>query len=393
MLFWLTADLDTLAPRTAAAVLLSFLLTLLLGRCWIARLAGRLREPIKGDSPRLCQLHRSKEATPTMGGLFIVAAIIGVVLLLADTARPFVMLALGVAVSLAALGAVDDLAKIRGTGNGLSARSKLLVQLAIAAIAAVVLHSIHAQRPDGLVLAAPGLAWQIPLGAWFIPLAIAVIVGSANAVNLTDGLDGLAGGCLLLAGGALGAVVYACSHPEWAWYLGLPCVAAATELVIVAAALVGAILGFLWFNCHPARVFMGDTGSLALGGLLAMLALAVRQELLLAIIGGVFVVEAASVIVQVGYFKWRRRRVFLCAPLHHHFQFQGWPETRIVTRFWIAAALCAALGLTLVGLNASGGTAGLSGGTAGLSSSAGSTVGQPRTTLQASADEVSHVRR
>jgi phospho-N-acetylmuramoyl-pentapeptide-transferase len=375
MLSWLTANLETLASRTAAAVVLSFLLMLLLGRRGIAWLADRFREPIKGDSARLCQLHRTKEATPTMGGLFIVAAMISVVVLLADPTNAFVMLALGVTVSLSVLGAFDDLAKIRRPGNGLRARTKLWIQLAIAGVAAVLLYSIHAQRPDGLLLAVPGLAWQIPLGVSFIPLAVVVIVGSANAVNLSDGLDGLAGGCLLVAGGAMGAVVYACAHAGWAPYLGLFPVGDAAEMVVVAGAMVGAVLGFLWFNCHPAQVFMGDTGSLALGGLLAMLALAVRQELLLAIIGGVFVAEALSVVLQVGYYKWRRRRIFLCAPLHHHYQFRGWPETRVVTRFWIAGVLCAALGLALVG------------------SGTRFTSGETRTALQVPAAEVPHVRR
>ena len=189
------------------------------------------------------------------------------------------------------------------------------------------------------------------LGLWFIPLAVIVIVGSSNAVNLTDGLDGLAGGCLIFAAAAMGMVAYASGHAELAEYLHVARIPGAGEMTVLAGGMIGGLLGFLWFNCHPAQVFMGDTGSLPLGGLLGLLAVVTRQELLLLLVGGVFVAEAASVILQVGYYKWRRRRIFLCAPLHHHFQFQGWPETRIVVRFWIASALCAILGLATLKLN------------------------------------------
>ena len=181
-------------------------------------------------------------------------------------------------------------------------------------------------------------------------LATVVMVASSNAVNLADGLDGLAGGCLIFATAAMALVAYGSGHAEWAAYLGLARIPGSGEMTVLAAAMIGALLGFLWFNCHPAQVFMGDTGSLPLGGLLGLLAVVARQELLLVVVAGVFVVEAASVIVQVGWYRWRRRRVLLCAPLHHHFQFLGWPETRIVTRFWIASALCAGLGLAILKL-------------------------------------------
>jgi len=188
----------------------------------------------------------------------------------------------------------------------------------------------------------------LQLGWLFIPLATFVIVGSSNAVNLADGLDGLAGGCLVCAGSAMGLVVFACGSPEWSASLNIPYIDGASEMLVVAAAMIGALLGFLWFNCFPASVFMGDTGALPLGGLLGLLAVIARQELLLVAIGGVFVVETASVIAQVAYFRWRGRRIFLCAPLHHHFQLKGWPENKIVTRFWIAGALCAIVGLSAV---------------------------------------------
>src|SRR5207237_6995719 len=191
------------------------------------------------------------------------------------------------------------------------------------------------------------------LGWLFVPLATLVVVGSSNAVNLADGLDGLAGGCLLSATGALGIVAYASGHAEWAAYLGLPHLAGAGELVVVAGGLIGGILGFLWFNCHPAQVFMGNTGSLALGGVLGLIAVIVRQELLLAVIGGVFVIETLSVILQISVHRWAGRRIFRCAPLHHHFQLLGWPESKIVVRFWIASVLFTVLGLATLKVNSS----------------------------------------
>jgi phospho-N-acetylmuramoyl-pentapeptide-transferase len=186
----------------------------------------------------------------------------------------------------------------------------------------------------------------------FVPLALAAIVGASNAVNLADGLDGLAGGCMILATAAMALVTYASGHLEWAQYLGIAHVSGAGEMIVMAGGMLGGTLGFLWFNCHPASVFMGDTGSLSLGGLLGLLAVIARQELLLVIVGGVFVVEALSVIAQVCSFRWRKKRIFLCAPLHHHWQLKGWAEDKIVVRFWIAAALCAIAGLASLKLHA-----------------------------------------
>ena len=250
-----------------------------------------------------------------------------------------------------ALGLVDDLLKIRGGTRGLRPRAKLCGQLVIASIAAAMIYCQQAAIPNQSPLRLDLAGASLRLGVWFIPLAIVVIVGASNAVNLADGLDGLAGGCLLFALAAMGVADYLAGCAGLAASLGLPHVAGAEEMAILAAAVIGTLLGFLWFNCHPAQVFMGDTGSLPLGALLGLLAVVARQEALLAVVGGVFVAEAASVILQVGYYKWRKRRIFRCAPLHHHFQFLGWPENRIVTRFWIASALCAFLGLGLVSLS------------------------------------------
>ncbi len=345
------AGLGKITARAALAALLSFLLAVLLGPRSIAWLAKRFREPIKSDSPEIRRLHEGKNATPTMGGLFIIAGLAGSVLIAGDLSNRYLLIGLAIAAGLALLGAVDDLVKLRSQRPGISARGKLAGQLLIAAVAAIVLYFDHASLPEGLALPPPWNLSPASLGICFIPLAIVVMVGSSNAVNLTDGLDGLAGGCMLFAAAAMTLVVYAAGHAQWAAYLNVPHVAGCGELAVLAAAMIGAVVGFLWFNCHPAQVFMGDTGSLPLGGLLGYMAVVARQELMLVVIGGVFVAEAASVILQVGWFKWRRRRILLCAPLHHHFQFRGWPESKIVVRFWIAAALCALLGAACLRIN------------------------------------------
>ena len=345
------AAFQKITLRAALAALMSFLLATLLGP-WIIRwLKARFREPIKSDSVLLCELHQDKAATPTMGGLFLVAGLMAGVMLFGDLGNRFVQVALLVTLGLGAVGVLDDLVKLRGDSNGISASAKLLGQTLVATAAAWLLYREQAAMPGGLAISVPMSGTSLALGLGFIPLAVLVIVGFSNAVNLTDGLDGLAGGCFLSAALGMTVLAYASGHAEWAEYLNLPHIPGAGELTVLAGGLLGGVLGFLWFNCHPAQVFMGDTGSLPLGGLLGLLAVVTRQELLLLLIGGVFVAEAASVLLQVGYFKWRRRRIFLCAPLHHHFQFQGWPETRIVVRFWIASALCVLLGLATLKWN------------------------------------------
>ncbi len=344
--------LDKITLRAWLAALASFVLAVVCGPRWIAWLKGRFREPIKCASAEVSRLHQPKQATPTMGGIFIVGGLVASTLAFADWTNPFVGIAMLLAVSLATLGAYDDLVKLRTAARGLSPRAKLLAQSTIALVVAVLVYRSHAQSPHALELVLPLFGTPIELGRLFIPLAVVVIVGASNAVNLADGLDGLAGGCLICATPAVALVAYACGHAGWANYLGIPHLAGAGEMVVVAAGMVGGLLGFLWFNCHPASVFMGDTGSLPLGGLLGLLAVISRQELLLLAIGGVFVAEATSVIVQVAWFRWEKKRIFLCAPLHHHFQLKGWPEDKIVVRFWIAAALCAILGLAGLKLHA-----------------------------------------
>ncbi|MEX2114487.1 MAG: phospho-N-acetylmuramoyl-pentapeptide-transferase [Pirellulales bacterium] len=341
-------DPDALAKitsRAGLAALASFVLAMLCGPRWIAWLQARYREPIKSASPDVARLHQQKNATPTMGGLFIVAGITLAAVVFADWSNCYVPVVVAAVLALAALGAVDDLVKLRTSARGITARVKFAAQVVIACIAATLIHRLHADVGGGLDFRVPWTIHSVSLGAWFIPLATLIIVGSSNAVNLTDGLDGLAGGCLVCATGALGIVTYASGHVGWAHYLNIPYIPEAGEATVLAAATLGGLLAFLWFNCHPASVFMGDTGSLPLGGLLGLLAVIARLELLLVAIGGVFVAEAASVIVQVAWFRCTGRRVFRCAPVHHHFQLQGWPEDKIVVRFWIAGALCAVVGL------------------------------------------------
>ena len=338
--------LGKITPRAGLAALVSFALAIACGPRLIAWLRARYREPIKSASADIVRLHQAKASTPTMGGIFIVGGIVGATMVLGDWSNPYLPIATLLVVALAVLGAHDDLIKLTTSRRGLPARMKLLAQTAIALTAAVMIYRLHDRFDGPLELAVPFAAHTVELGWLFVPLATLVIVGSTNAVNLADGLDGLAGGCLVSATGAVAVVVYASGHAAWAAYLGIPHVPGAGEMLVVAAAMLGGLLGFLWFNCHPASVFMGDTGSLPLGGLLGLLAVIARQELLLLVIGGVFVVEAGSVIAQVAYYRWTNRRIFLCAPVHHHFQLKGWPEHKIVVRFWIAGALCAIVGLS-----------------------------------------------
>jgi phospho-N-acetylmuramoyl-pentapeptide-transferase len=278
-----------------------------------------------------------------MGGLFVVAAILVTLSSLGNWSSGLLAAVAMLLLGMTVVGACDDIAKMR-RGRGLRVLPKLVAQLIVSVAAVSAVYLAQRDVPGSLAFLLPGMS-PVSLGWWFIPVGTFVVVGSSNAVNLTDGLDGLAGGCLALAIAAIGVVTCVAADANLAARLGVVYVPGAKNALVVAGAALGALLGFLWYNRHPARVFLGDTGSLPLGGLLGLLAVIARQELLLVVVAGVFVAEAVSVILQVSYYKWRRRRIFLCAPLHHHFQFLGWPETRIVRRFWIAAALCAVAGL------------------------------------------------
>lgn len=330
-----------LTARIALAAMISFVTAVLLGPHAIHWLKHRFRERIDSASQKLNELHAGKRDTPTMGGLFIVMAIVVAAITCGDLMNRYLVQALVVVVGFGAIGAHDDWIKVSSQKRGLTARQKFSWQWAMALIVAAMLYTVQSEKPLGVDLVFPVGNLSFSLGIYFIIWAAFVMVGSSNGVNLTDGLDGLAAGCLICAGSAFAALTYLSGHRIMADYLSIAHMTGAGELGVLFGALVGAMLGFLWFNCHPAQVFMGDSGSLPTGALLGYGALVTRQEVLLLIIGGVFVIETASVILQVGYYKLTGRRILACSPLHNHFVLQGEPETRIVTRFWIGAALLA----------------------------------------------------
>ncbi|ROT98537.1 phospho-N-acetylmuramoyl-pentapeptide-transferase [Histidinibacterium lentulum] len=300
-------------------------------------------QPIRADGP---EGHFSKAGTPTMGGLLIVGALTTSTLLWARLDNPFVLMTLFVTLSFALIGFADDYAKVtKQSSAGVSGRVRLLLGFAIAALAGWWAAQYH---PEELTnqLAVPIFAdFLLNLGWLFVPFAVIVIVGAANAVNLTDGLDGLAIMPVMIAAGTFGVIAYAVGRIDFTEYLGVHYVPGTGEILIFAAGLIGGGLGFLWYNAPPAAVFMGDTGSLALGGALGAIAVATKHEIVLAIVGGLFVVEALSVIIQVLYFKRTGKRVFLMAPIHHHYEKKGWAEPQIVIRFWIISLILAMIGL------------------------------------------------
>lgn len=280
-----------------------------------------------------------------MGGLFIMAAVVISTLAWGDLTNRYVQIGLFIAVTFTLLGAADDWIKLNSPRNGLQAKQKLAVQVLLAMIASGWLYAEQYDKPHGLELMSPIGGYALALGGGFVLWSAFVLVGTSNGVNLTDGLDGLASGCAVFVGTAFVALTYLAGHAVLAEYLSIPYMPGCGELSIVIGALVGAILGFLWFNCYPAQVFMGDTGSLPIGALLALAALVTRQEILLVIIGGVFVIETLSVIAQIGWYRLTGVKLIACSPLHNHFLFQGQHEIKIVTRFWIGSALLAILGV------------------------------------------------
>jgi phospho-N-acetylmuramoyl-pentapeptide-transferase len=349
---WAALDaLRSITFRAALAGLLAFVVSLLVGKPIIAWLrSGRLAERSgKHPSEKINELHRGKHDTPTMGGLMLLLAVLLSTTLFARLDNLFIQAALFVMLGLGVIGLLDDyLKQVRENHRGLSKMQKLGAQvlvslppvLALFAWAPSFMGSAEGAN-SYMSLQVPLVDATLPLGVGFLLWSVLVIVSSSNAVNLTDGLDGLASGCALLAGLCFGLLAYLAGRVDSSAHLGLLFVPGAGELAVFCAALVGATLGFLWFNCFPAEVFMGDTGSLPLGGVIGLVAVCVRQELLLLLVGGVFVVEAGSVILQVLSFRTSGRRIFACAPLHHHFQFRGWPESKVTIRFWILAAILA----------------------------------------------------
>lgn len=343
-----SATVVEIAFRAALAMVGGWLLARWFGSYAIGWLRGRFGESIKGHSAELLRIQQHKRATPTMGGLFVVAAWLTGVAALADLGCPEMWLAAGLVLGLTGLGAVDDLIKLRTARHGLSARTKLAVQFIIAGVVAVGLDFLTHHTAGGSQLPrAPFSGGAIHLGGFYIPFVMLVLVASSNAVNLTDGLDGLAGGCLVCAFVAYGLIALIGGLLVWP-ISGGPLDLATAEVAVLAFAAAGTMIGFLRFNRHPARVFMGDTGSLPLGGLLGLLAVLTRRELLLPLIGGVFFVETLSVMAQVACFRTTGRRLLKCAPLHHHFQLRGWAESAIVKRFCFAAAICAMVGLAVI---------------------------------------------
>jgi phospho-N-acetylmuramoyl-pentapeptide-transferase len=351
--------------RTAVASLTALLLSLLLGPWMIERLRElQVKQYIREEGPKG---HHKKAGTPTMGGVLIVAAIVIPTLLWADLRSPFVLLALGATLAFGAIGFVDDYNKVvRRRNLGLTPRKKFAFQLLTCVFVGAVLIGLQSKGAYSTQLSVPFVKRLHPnlvidslLGHQFIwPLAfipfviflVFVIVGCSNAVNLTDGLDGLAIGCVLVSSSALTVLTYLSSHARFAEYLEIQRVPEAAELVIFCGSVVGASLGFLWYNAHPAEMFMGDVGSLALGGAIGTVAVIIKQEILLLSIGGIFFLEALSVIIQVGSFKLMGKRVFRMAPLHHHFELLGWSESKIIVRFWIAALVFALFSLTTLKL-------------------------------------------
>ncbi len=340
-----------LTARVALSSVLGFLLALILGGPAIRWLRKRAPERVDSASQRLNELQAAKNTTPTMGGLFVMASVALSVLIAGDLRCVFVQLSLFVLVGFAALGSLDDWVKLSTSRNGLTARQKFVTQVLLALVAGLVLFYELRDHRFGTELVLPIGNAALPLGGLFVVWSILLLTGSSNAVNLTDGLDGLATGCTVFAGTAFTALAYIAGHAVMASYLGVPFIPGAGEMAVVIGALVGAMLGFLWFNCYPAQVFMGDTGSLPVGALLGLTALVTRQELLLVIIGGVFVIETLSVILQVTWFRLTGNRLIACSPLHNHFLFRGQHEIKIVTRFWIGSALLAIVGIASLKLS------------------------------------------
>jgi len=354
MLYWLTQFSDGgdvfnlfryITFRAGAAFFTALIFGFLFGKPLINLLRRKQGkgQPIRDDGP---EGHFVKAGTPTMGGLLILSALIFSTLVWARLDNPYVWIVMLVTLAFGLIGFADDYAKVtRQTSRGVSSRLRFLLGLAIAGLASYAAMRFH---PEGLSgeLAVPFFKNVLLHLSWFfVPFGMVVIVGAANAVNLTDGLDGLAIMPVMIASATLGVIAYVVGNFNFAEYLGVHFVPGTGEILVFSAALIGGGLGFLWYNAPPAAVFMGDTGSLALGGALGAIAVCTKHEIVLAIVGGLFVVEALSVIIQVLYFKRTGRRVFLMAPIHHHFEKKGWAEPQIVIRFWIISLILALIGL------------------------------------------------
>lgn len=330
--------------RAIMAALTAFIVSLILGPL-VINLIRRLQigeKVIKDDSKKLDELHNKKRGTPTMGGLLILAAITFSVLLWADIFDRNIIIAMFVTLWLGATGFVDDyLKQIKKKSKGLTAATKFSSQVILGLILGVVLFLGPNNSTTVDVPFLKNVSWD--LGIFYVVFVILVIAGTSNAVNLTDGLDGLAIGCVIMAAIAFSVLSYVSGNLKFSEYLFIPYIKGGGELTVFCASILGASLGFLWFNAHPASIFMGDVGSLSLGGALGVVAILLKKELLLVIVGGIFVLEALSVILQVASFRLTGKRIFKIAPLHHHFEFSGWHENKVIVRFWIIASMLALL--------------------------------------------------
>ena len=359
MLYWLAQLSDGgdffnlfryITMRAGGAFFTALIFGFLFGRPLIDMLRRRQGkgQPIRDDGP---ESHFAKAGTPTMGGLLILTALLTSTLLWARLDNGYVWLVLFVTFAYGAIGFADDFAKVsKANTKGVSSRIRLVLGLVIAVVAGLWASFLHPEELTNQLALPIFKDVLINMSFAFVPFAVIVIVGSANAVNLTDGLDGLAIMPVMIAAGTLGVIAYVVGRVDFTEYLGLHYVSGTGEILIFTSALIGGGLGFLWYNAPPAAVFMGDTGSLALGGALGAIAVATKHEIVLAIVGGLFVVEALSVIIQVLYFKRTGKRVFLMAPIHHHYEKKGWAESTIVIRFWIISLVLALIGLATLKL-------------------------------------------
>ena len=359
MLYWLTGLSDGgdffnlfryITFRAGGAFFTALIFGFLFGRPLIDFLRKKQKkgQPIRDDGP---QSHLAKAGTPTMGGLLILSALIVSTLLWARPDNPYVWIVLMVTAAFGFLGFTDDYAKVtKQNTKGVSSRIRLIAGFVIAALAGYAAARLHPAAMSNQLALPVFKDTLVNLSFLFVPFAMFVIVGAANAVNFTDGLDGLAVMPVMIAAGAFGIIAYFVGNANFAEYLGVHFIPGTGEIVIFCAALIGGGLGFLWYNAPPAAVFMGDTGSLALGGALGAIAVVTKHEIVLAIVGGLFVVETLSVIIQVAYFKRTGKRIFLMAPIHHHYEKKGWSEPQIVIRFWIVSLILALIGLATLKL-------------------------------------------
>ncbi len=336
--------------RSAYSGITALIFSMLMGGIMIRMLrVFQVGEKIRDDGP---QSHVAKSGTPTMGGLLILSTLIASTLLWANLTNPYIWLVLGATVGFGLIGFVDDFMKLK-KDEGMTARAKLILQILLSLAIGIYLIYFDPSRGEYATrLYIPFFKeFQPDLGAWYLLLVVITIVGTSNAVNLTDGLDGLAIGPIIIATITYTIILYLCGHFKFAEYLQIQHIKDVGEIAVLSSAVIGASLGFLWFNSYPAQIFMGDVGSLSLGGLLGTIAVIAKHELLLLLVGGIFVIEALSVIIQVAYFKYTGgKRFFKMAPLHHHFEHSGWAEPKVIVRFWIIAVVLAMISLSTLKL-------------------------------------------